>query len=507
SIEERIDDLFKNGEKRTLGFGPAIVTCILMDSNIKNYSLYNDATEKALKILIGEDEFIQIFGRKSIYNNMKGEDYKTFLKLMNLINNLDQTLDRIDLDYFFYLLSHDEKAFTALDKIKKGADPCGTGGEKHLNLSPKIKKFFDNLDELLEKKKQIIFYGPAGTGKTYFAINYAKNKENHEDHYKIITFHQSFSYEEFIEGIKPVVSNNSINYKVKDGIFKRCNFLAILLALKANKDKISSFMNSNDLEDLINYLKNDETINEEIEKRYDDFKKEVWKYIYKLNNENKLKDIFNAPGIPKVILIIDEINRGNISKIFGELITLIENDKRLGAENMILLNLPYSNEPFSIAPNLYIIGTMNTSDKSIALIDTALRRRFYFWEMKPDYDEINKDIGGINLRDLLKNLNEKIEKELDKDHVLGHSYFMLEEDSIEALYNTWYREIIPHLEEMFYGNYEKLSDVLGENFYKKNDDKGIYQLKTFKDDEFLSEFNKEKFIEALKNIVKPNDGK
>ena len=356
-------------------------------------------------------------------------------------------------------------------------------------LSPEEQQLFNNFDKLLEKKNQIIFYGPAGTGKTYYALNYAKSKK----HYQIITFHQSLSYEEFVEGIKPVVfENNHISYQVKDGLFKKYNFLAILLALKANEDKILPQINLEDLNEVIDYIEKGKN-KSKIEEKYNDLKRSVWKYISSIGHD-KLKTIFSDLDIPKVYLIIDEINRGNISKIFGELITLIEKDKRLSAKNMTLLKLPYSNEDFSVSPNFYIIGTMNTSDKSIALIDTALRRRFSFWEMRPDFEKLSENIEGLNLRDLLKKINNKIETELDKDHAIGQSYFIDAEgqsiNSIEELYDVWYTEIIPHLEEMFYGNYDKIETILGKgNFYDPS-----HQLKILSD-------KKEDFINALKGIL------
>ncbi len=164
----------------------------------------------------------------------------------------------------------------------------------------------------------------------------------------------------------------------------------------------------------------------------------------------------------KYVLINYEINRGNISKIFGELITLIEEDKR---ENMTV-TLPYSHGPFTVPKNLYIIGTMNTSDRSIASIDIALRRRFIFKEMMPDVNLIpEKEVFDIKLKEIFTTLNERISILLDRDHQIGHSYFMKLKDSnnIETDFQrVWFDCIMPLLNEYFYGDWEKLRALLGE---------------------------------------------
>lgn len=221
-----------------------------------------------------------------------------------------------------------------------------------------------------------------------------------------ITFHQSYAYEEFIEGLKPVIDeNDSITYKVEPGIFRNiCN--------KAKND-----------------IKN------------------------------------------KYILLIDEINRGNIAKIFGELITLIEDDKRLGEHNELTVTLPYSKENFGVPSNLYVIGTMNTADRSIALLDIALRRRFTFLEMMPDYSIIDIEIDGVNLKLILEKLNLRISSLIDRDHQIGHSYFCevvkkqknrnVEGAKSELMF-VWYKKIIPLLQEYFYNDWERLKIVLGD---------------------------------------------
>jgi len=233
-----------------------------------------------------------------------------------------------------------------------------------------------------------------------------ENEITIKQYHKFITFHQSYGYEDFLEGLKPKTDDTgAISYEIEPGIFRN-------ICLKAKNDPDN-----------------------------------------------------------KYLLIIDEINRGNIAKIFGELITLIEDDKRLGEKNEMSITLPYSKEDFAVPSNLYIMGTMNTADRSIALLDIALRRRFTFLEMMPDYSIINCKIGELNIKDLLKKLNYMIAALIDRDHQIGHSYFCgivkkIKNEDIDGakteLQFVWYKKIIPLLQEYFYNDWDQLKFVLGD---------------------------------------------
>ncbi|WP_430408700.1 McrB family protein [Kordia sp.] len=232
-------------------------------------------------------------------------------------------------------------------------------------------------------------------------LSYEPEKAQSIKRYRFVSFHQSFSYEDFIEGIKPVMvsedaAQTEIAYEIQKGKFKEICELA-------EKD----------------------------------------------------------PNNPYA-LFIDEINRGNISNIFGELITLIEKDKRKGNANELSLDLPYSKKSFSVPNNLYIIGTMNTADRSVETLDNALRRRFAFVEMLPDY-EVLKPIEGISTKYLLQTINNRLVALLDREHQIGHSYF-IDLDTVAELMEVFNKKLIPLLQEYFYNDYDKIGMVLGAGF-------------------------------------------
>lgn len=184
------------------------------------------------------------------------------------------------------------------------------------------------------------------------------------------------------------------------------------------------------------------------------------------------------------VFVIDEINRGNISKIFGELITLIESSKRLGQEEEQTAILPYTGDPFGVPNNVTIIGTMNTADHSIATMDNALRRRFDFIEMMPDYNALKDsdgndivvtfDKGEVNVRMLLMTLNQRIEYFTDREYQIGQAYFMdlKNNPKPEALANIMRNKVVPLLQEYFFNDYEKICEILGD-VQKKDEPKFI----------------------------------
>ena len=179
---------------------------------------------------------------------------------------------------------------------------------------------------------------------------------------------------------------------------------------------------------------------------------------------------FDLPRTPSpkknYVFVIDEINRGNISKIFGELITLIEASKRIGQPEGMRTRLPYSQQLFGVPDNVFIIGTMNTADRSIAVIDTALRRRFRFREMMPDTDVLNGiHVEDISVSEMLARMNKRISVLYDREHTIGHAYFipLRDDPTIEQLAEIFKNAIVPLLQEYFYEDYEKIRLVLGDN--------------------------------------------
>jgi 5-methylcytosine-specific restriction endonuclease McrBC GTP-binding regulatory subunit McrB len=202
----------------------------------------------------------------------------------------------------------------------------------------------------------------------------------------------------------------------------------------------------------------------------------------------------------KFVLIIDEINRGNVSQIFGELISLIEDDKRLGAREALEATLPYSKEKFGVPQNLYIIGTMNTADRSVEALDTALRRRFSFEEMSPDATQLTDYvIGDFQMADILTAINTRIEKLLDRDHQIGHSYLMVKD--LDTLKTVFRNKIIPLLQEYFFGDYGKIGLILGKAFVEKTESKTKFAI--FDDEESLA--YDERLMYKMTDISKMDD--
>lgn len=401
-----------------------------------------------------------------------------------------------------------------------------------------------------------ILYGPPGTGKTFNTINKAISIANPEfnlnEHREILkkeydrlveaeqivftTFHQSMSYEDFIEGIKPVMTEDEgeVNYEIQDGIFKEIcktasqvneitvvdNFedswgklievvkeniaddklvkigsweygLSTKESLKysslnspsqytftitkqnildtyQNKQARPSGAFQKDMEDVVNYMKANLQLSD-----------------YRENNDKKQ----NASKERNYVLIIDEINRGNVSQIFGELITLIEESKRLGNSEELQVTLPYSKKKFGVPSNLYIIGTMNTADRSVEALDTALRRRFSFVEMMPDSSIVEEgDFTDHQRVAIMKKINQRIELLLDRNYTLGHSYF------IKNDFKTSFKnEIIPLLQEYFYNDCGKIGLILGRGFVREKEISKVNHQTIFAD------FDTRNEIEVIKS--------
>ncbi|EKP0100950.1 AAA family ATPase, partial [Campylobacter coli] len=218
----------------------------------------------------------------------------------------------------------------------------------------------------------------------------------------------------------------------------------------------------------------------------------------------------SSNSLNSYIIIIDEINRGNVSKIFGELITLIEPSKRIGESEELKVTLPYSGKKFGVPKNVYILGTMNTADRSITSLDTALRRRFEFVEMIPDVSKLSDNCEGVDLQKLLEAINTRIEYLLDREKTIGHAFFIGVEN-LEDLKKVFQNKIIPLLQEYFYNDYALISAVLNDNgmIYKdKEDDKYLQKIKNLDNvdsDKVIYKFsdskvwNENTFIKIYKN--------
>lgn len=569
------------------------------------------------------------------------ESYRPYLGntkkgIENKLDEIDEFFDDVDLflvdtnkvegliSTILFLLSKKERLknpdFEVYDLKNSNGIPKAILGKnnyvKFLREKFDVATNINNMYQIENQSLNQILYGPPGTGKTYstkkIAVEIIENKmfsDSIEDRKTIIekyeklanagqihftTFHQSLSYEDFIEGIKPVfkgenesveddeTKENTIEYEITDGIFKHVCQLAegvkgdveivedldfknkdfykmslggknniekhkwsiknnlIFLGWGKDKDftklkKIKTWKEfrdafkiefpdlveeskyviqavyafqkmeigdivivskGNHIIDAIGVIESDYFFDESQEIEHYQFRKVKWlsknmnsspelflsvgisqQTIYQFDNEDvkvtAFEETFKKQAeikIPKkYVLIIDEINRGNVSSIFGELITLIEEDKRIGSKEAVNSILPYSKKPFAVPSNVHIIGTMNTADRSVEALDTALRRRFSFEEVMPKpYLLDNIEFEEFNLVDVLTQINLRIESLLDRDHTIGHSYFInLESNDTEGLTLVFKNKVIPLLQEYFYNDYEKIALVLGEGFVKK----------------------------------------
>ena len=447
-----------------------------------------------------------------------------------------------------------------------------------------------------------IIYGPPGTGKTYSVVEKAlkiidgeafddlSGFEKHAEclarfnelkkngNIDFITFHQSYSYEEFIEGITPKVNDDgSISYEVKPGVFKsfinksknkkakvkfseisdnptvwrislkkknnpnyfddclEAGLIGIDFNVDANFEEID-FDDHFDKDNIpgktsLNMFVNEMTNGDVVcvfnsatsikaigiitsDYKHNSIKKNLHMHTRKVNwIDNNVRDIYELNGNKKMmtptihrlpninpsslldlvtdmktknasndelndkfVFIIDEINCGNISKIFGELITLLEKDKREG-NGGFPLKLPYSQEDFIIPENIHIIGTMNTSDRSIAMIDVALRRRFVFEEFMPKMNLIKEFVEDVPVRKIIQTLNDKISILYGRDYQIGHSYFMDKNlKTIDDLKQVWFYNIIPLLSEYFYEEWDKLNAIVAPFIKIERKVKGLEKL-------------------------------
>lgn len=419
-----------------------------------------------------------------------------------------------------------------------------------------------------------ILFGPAGTGKTYHSVNHAlqiidpdfyeANKKTDQratltqefqkyvenGQIQFVTFHQSFSYEDFIEGIRVETREEvdhegnlrkQLEYPIVAGVFKKMCELATGAYQQAQSidDIVDQFLEEIAETSLALYTQQNKKITvsyagrgltiqcqpsasenkatypinisqiksllsgEGVEKSYNmSYVKAVAEYLKPRITTS------NPPNIKKnFVIIIDEINRGNISRIFGELITLIEASKRQGNAEQLSTVLPYSKKKFSVPNNLYIIGTMNSSDRSLTGLDLALRRRFTFIEMAPNPSTLNGIyVDGINIEKLLEILNQRIEILLDRDHCIGHAYFFPLKNNahLNVLKEIFLQNIIPLLQEYFFDDWEHINLVLNENGMLRKKNSASLATKLFKSQRPMSrdiwEIDTQNFDSAQKYI-------
>ncbi|HED0729584.1 TPA: AAA family ATPase [Campylobacter jejuni] len=471
------------------------------------------------------------------FEEIKDRLFDVFLYLSNYINNLSKDDFKIIKDYNMM------KNNTPLNQILYGSP--GTGKTYH-TIDKALEILGENLESRDEKKAKFDEY--VKNGQIVFT-----------------TFHQSYGYEEFVEGIKPRIdskeNSKEIEYEIKDGIFKELCEKAldnyensILNADELNKkielkEKVENFLNwlletnepigktkggnffvvEIDNKTIVIYSEGVErfdgifnlnlSIFMELLKCKDEFNNatEMFKKVFNRDYADRTHTYYfnlvkkfkayeekqltakiennknNDNSLKPYIIIIDEINRGNLSKIFGELITLIEPSKRIGEKEELKVTLPYSGEKFGVPKNVYIIGTMNTADRSITSLDTALRRRFEFIEMMPDVSKLSIDCEGINLQELLKAINTRIEYLLDREKTIGHAFFISVEN-LESLKKVFKNRIIPLLQEYFYNDYALIDAVLNKN--------GMLEI-SVENKDYLK--NMTEFIESDKIVYKFSD--
>ena len=522
------------------------------------------------------NKYLDFDGKPTAFWNKFNNISDVLNQQQTIFSAIEKELNRTQISGF---LKHNKEE---LEKMAFDADfrkEVLDQSENQININELIK----NINELMSNTDQTpatplnqILFGAPGTGKTYHTKEMAveiikkngkvsieeiinrktdetRRKEINKEYEELIevgqivftTFHQSLSYEDFIEGIKPRTIGGNVTYEVKDGIFKQLCSRAI--AQKPKNSDIEIYDFDEGWDDLIAEVEKNPNLSldtrkggkiyvtgitnegnlkikhkdskskteysilysraEKLQEEFPDLSKvkniskefrsvipgcyytAYWAVLNYINNKIKEKNKDIDYEEPKThVLIIDEINRGNVSAIFGELITLLEEDKRKGNKEHTEAKLPYSGKDFSVPNNVYIIGTMNTADRSVEALDTALRRRFSFVEMQPNPNILSK-VEDVDLSKLLETINKRIEVLIDKDHQIGHSYFIGIEN-IDGLRRTFKDKIIPLLEEYFYGDFGKIGLVLGEEFIKQTK----YEEKVFAKFPYEKDFLEDKKI-------------
>jgi len=405
------------------------------------------------------------------------------------------------------------KTLTDITKYSSDLEEYNTYYERLLGIMGQIDKNEKTAD--MNFPLNTILYGPPGTGKTYNTILRAAQiienraidsyyealkifKANLHDKIEFITFHQNYSYEDFIQGLRPDTENdNQLTFERKDGVFKEIADKALKNLIESEKPQLSKRPFEEVFNQFINPLVEGEI--EEIEVKM----KKVSFFITAISNKSidfrkasggtahtlsigTLKKMYLAESVLEIqglasyytpllaellklgkdasgkkelikrqdyVMIIDEINRANISRVFGELITLIEPDKRSHGTIPLEARLP-SGDSFIVPSNLFIIGTMNTADKSIALLDIALRRRFEFESMYPKYEIKNQEIYDV---EILKNINKQIIKSKGHDFQIGHAYFMGDNKDLVQRMN---KKVIPLLLEYYMNDEKEVKGIL-----------------------------------------------